>query len=293
MNKCLFPLLAILLACIYTGDVTAQPNGQDQPIDQDPNPESSSELPFSDISVSLSKLGENYLRTGSFVKAQKMAKVQPGTSQQQVITYLGMPYLKGQYPGGEAWEYHINLPITENDVIVCQYQVAFTDEKVSNLAWRRPQCESLYEKVPKLPTEVFVTSADILFDFSSANLSEQGKERINEVANALLNNYAQPQISITAHSDRIGTEDYNQILSELRAHAIAHHLVAAGVPAGQIQIEGRGKSEPLVQCPGNKITAELKDCLAPNRRAQVEVIELQPDRDEGTTYSSSAVSSSN
>ncbi len=48
------------------------------------------------------------------------------------------------------------------------------------------------------------------------------------------------------------------------------YLVQAGVPAQKIQVQGRGESEPKVQC-AQTARAALIDCLAPNRRVEIEV----------------------
>lgn len=281
MNKCLKVIFATSVALLSTHGLSDPAAGTEEPGAQN------ARLPYSDVHIPLAGLGDGYLRTGRFVEVQKLAQMSPGTDEQKVTTYLGMPYAKGQFPGGQAWEYHINLPITDADHLVCQYQVVFDGEqKVSGIHWRRPQCEILYDKVPKLPTEIMLTSADVLFDFASARLSQEGQRELDQMAQALLNNYKHPRIWVVAHTDRIGSEGSNQILSELRAHSIGSYLISRGVPATQIALEGRGKSQPVVNCPGSQVTPALKECLAPNRRAQIEVVEMEPKRDDGYSATS-------
>jgi len=84
---------------------------------------------------------------------------------------------------------------------------------------------------------------------------------------------ANPEIKaviVTGHTDRIGSDAYNQKLSERRAKQVADYLVSQGVDSGIIQSVGKGESEPVVQCAGNKATKKLISCLQPNRRVTIQ-----------------------
>ncbi|STS89573.1 outer membrane protein A [Klebsiella variicola] len=74
-------------------------------------------------------------------------------------------------------------------------------------------------------------------------------------------------------TDRIGSEAYNQQLSEKRAQSVVDYLVAKGIPAGKISARGMGKSNPVTgnTCDNVKARAALIDCLAPDRRVEIEV----------------------
>ncbi len=54
------------------------------------------------------------------------------------------------------------------------------------------------------------------------------------------------EVVITGHTDRVGTQEYNDALSLRRAAVVAKRLIAAGVPAERISVTGRGEREPLV-----------------------------------------------
>ena len=74
---------------------------------------------------------------------------------------------------------------------------------------------------------------------------------------------------VTGHTDRIGSDAYNQKLSERRANQVKDYLAAQGVDSGIISSAGKGESEPVVQCEGNKATKKLISCLQPNRRVEI------------------------
>jgi len=79
-------------------------------------------------------------------------------------------------------------------------------------------------------------------------------------------------VLVTGHTDRIGSQAYNQKLSERRADAVRNYLVSKGVPRDKIETLGMGKTQPVpgVVC-NMKAMKELIACLAPNRRVEVEV----------------------
>jgi OOP family OmpA-OmpF porin len=79
-------------------------------------------------------------------------------------------------------------------------------------------------------------------------------------------------VLVTGHTDRIGTQQYNQRLSERRADAVRDYLVSRGVPKDRIETLGMGKTQPVpgVVC-NQKNLKELIVCLAPNRRVEIEV----------------------
>ena len=112
--------------------------------------------------------------------------------------------------------------------------------------------------------------ADALFEFDSAELTAAGRSRLDEVLSSLSAKALEnKQIEITGYTDRIGPDTYNQGLSERRAQAVRDYLVSKGLPGNAINTQGLGASKPVVGCEGER-GAALIDCLAPNRRTEIE-----------------------
>ncbi|MEP7062790.1 MAG: OmpA family protein [Betaproteobacteria bacterium] len=112
-----------------------------------------------------------------------------------------------------------------------------------------------------------------LFDFDRAVLKPDGKAAIDsEIISKLSSVQKLELVLVTGHTDRIGTQAYNQRLSERRADAVRDYLVSKGVPRDKIETLGMGKTQPIpgVVC-NQKALRELIACLAPNRRVEVEV----------------------
>ena len=112
-----------------------------------------------------------------------------------------------------------------------------------------------------------------LFDFDKAVLKPEGKSAIDsEIISKLSGVQKLELVLVTGHTDRIGSQQYNQRLSERRADAVRDYLVSRGVPRDRIETLGMGKTQPVpgVVCDQKALKA-LIACLAPNRRVEVEV----------------------
>ena len=120
---------------------------------------------------------------------------------------------------------------------------------------------------PQMDT-ITVDAAE-LFGYDKANLVAAGKAALDDAAAKIKANPEIKTVTVTGHTDRIGSDAYNQKLSERRAKQVADYLAGQGVDAGIISAVGKGESEPVVECVGNKATKKLIQCLQPNRRVEI------------------------
>jgi len=117
-------------------------------------------------------------------------------------------------------------------------------------------------------------SAESLFGFDKAVLRPNAKVALDNFSSEL-SNTRYDRIDVTGHTDRIGTENYNQKLSEERAAAVKGYLVQNGhIDSSKIVAAGMGERSPVTapgDCKGNTPTKKLKECLQPDRRVDVVV----------------------
>lgn len=96
------------------------------------------------------------------------------------------------------------------------------------------------------PTErgMVLTLGDVLFDTGQATLKPGAYATIDRLAQAL---QASPdrKVIIEGHTDSVGTDEFNQQLSERRAMAVQSALMQRGVSGGQISSSGKGESYPV------------------------------------------------
>ena len=127
--------------------------------------------------------------------------------------------------------------------------------------------------VPMAPSNRKVTfSGDALFAFDKADLKPEGVTMLDKLV-ADLKGASYDVITVTGHTDRLGSSQYNQKLSERRANTVKNYLVAQSVTAGRIDAQGKGETQPETkpgECKGAK-SAKVVACLQPDRRVDVEV----------------------
>ncbi len=91
---------------------------------------------------------------------------------------------------------------------------------------------------------LIVNINDVLFDFNQYTLKPGAREKLAKVSGILLA-YPGLKIQLEGHTDAIGTDEYNQKLSQQRADAVMTYLTGQGVPADTITAVGLGKADPV------------------------------------------------
>ena len=107
-----------------------------------------------------------------------------------------------------------------------------------------------------------VTLRNIYFEFDSDELTSESEKGVNEIYEFLLE-YPEIKIELVGHTDDVGSESYNQLLSERRALNVARALIDKGISAERIKTKGRGSTQPLFP---NNFDDELRDL---NRRVSM------------------------
>jgi outer membrane protein OmpA-like peptidoglycan-associated protein len=91
---------------------------------------------------------------------------------------------------------------------------------------------------------LIVNMSDVLFDTGQATLKPGARERLAKVAGIILA-YPDLNLQVEGHTDSVGSDQYNQRLSERRAEAVRAYLIAQGVRSSSISAQGFGKAQPI------------------------------------------------
>ncbi len=187
------------------------------------------------------------------------------------LDYPGFEPLQGLYnlrefylPADSAYSYAIgeyhSLPETYavyNDLI----GKGFTEAKVKSYV------------VADLPTEViarinrdFAEFTDALFEFNQSGVSVSSYPLLNQLADILIEN-PELALEIAAHTDHIGSQDYNLELSQRRAQSIVEYLVNSGVDRKRMTGKGYGESRPIA-------SNSTEEGRMQNRRVEFIIIDL-------------------
>jgi outer membrane protein OmpA-like peptidoglycan-associated protein len=86
-------------------------------------------------------------------------------------------------------------------------------------------------------------NSQLLFDFGKANVMESNKVDLQKLAETL-KEYPDTDLLIVGHTDDVGSDSFNQTLSEKRAAAVSNQLSIMGVSSNRLKIEGKGESIP-------------------------------------------------
>lgn len=115
---------------------------------------------------------------------------------------------------------------------------------------------------------MIVNLSDVLFDFNQASLKPGAREKLSKLAGILLAYPGTYHLEIEGHTDAVGSQDYNQKLSEDRAQSVSSYLLRAGLPSDRIvAVHGFGKLRPVA----TNDTAEGRQM---NRRVELVITDL-------------------
>ena len=139
---------------------------------------------------------------------------------------------------------------------------------------------------PVYQEETVSLSAKTLFGFDRDNLRPEAMDTLNNLAQRLSNTNVET-VRVEGHTDFMGSDAYNQALSERRANVVSNYLVNRGVPSNKISAVGLGESQARMtaECQaevnrlGKRVSAAKKRaaliaCIEPDRRVDVRIRSL-------------------
>jgi len=115
-----------------------------------------------------------------------------------------------------------------------EFDTALADEQRQNdIEIQRLQDETLKIDI----------SNEVSFDFGRADLKTSFRPTLDKVA-GVLKRYPNSIVHVVGHTDSVGSDAYNERLSEQRALAVVDYLASIGVARDRLRSEGRGETEP-------------------------------------------------
>ncbi|WP_438998675.1 OmpA family protein [Variovorax beijingensis] len=236
-------------------------------------------------SVSFPDAGNAWLNGGTFIDVEQLRRIGRGMTKNQVRELISYPHFSEGLFGPKEWDYLFNFRSGRGDEFVtCQYKVVYKDGVSDAMYWKDPACAGyLQPRVSEVVRPVaataapqrFKVAADALFAFdrsSAADMLPEGRNQLDALAAQLKEQYKRfDTVTVIGHTDRLGSDAYNQALSIARAATVRDYLIAQGLPQSALRAFGVGKTQPLVQCTDSQQRAQLIACLQPNRRVELEV----------------------
>jgi outer membrane protein OmpA-like peptidoglycan-associated protein len=109
----------------------------------------------------------------------------------------------------------------------------------------------------------------ITFGFDSSAIRPEFRQTLDQVADTL-RRYDQTYVDVYGHTDSVGSDAYNQTLSERRASAVADYLTGRGVQSARLGTRGFGESQPIA-------SNDTEEGRAENRRVEIKLVPITED----------------
>jgi outer membrane protein OmpA-like peptidoglycan-associated protein len=177
-------------------------------------------------------------------KAPAMFKTMPGASSSRTVS----PLVAGGISG-----------LDKENPVVGGGTSGFTQQQVQK---KLNALNSKAISVYKDGRGTVISISDILFEVGKADLRQELKENLAEIAAILKNLLTESNITVEGHTDNVGSADYNQKLSKVRAEAVMQYLVYRGVDEKRLKSIGYGLTKPIAD-------NSTKEGQAKNRRVEI------------------------
>ncbi|GAA5072858.1 OmpA family protein [Lysobacter panacisoli] len=225
--------------------------------------------------VTFPSLDHLVLKEGTFPTREALSQIAPGVTKDQLYALIGRPHFREGFGHVTEWDYLFHFR-AGSQVTTCQYKVVFDEhEKGQSFHWLPESCLAPAAAAARRPQEPasekrFTLSADALFSFGSSSLGDRQstQDELASIAQELAAANA-PRVQVIGHTDRIGDEHSNDVLSQRRANTVREFLVRNGVPAEAIVAVGKGEREPVSHCAASLSRTDLVACLQPDRRVEI------------------------
>lgn len=159
----------------------------------------------------------------------------------------------------------------ESSVEASQTRLKEHDTQISNLSRETQEAMQRAQSAEKLAMgkllyEVTLTDEDVRFAFNKAEVTDKGKEVLDNLTNQLKSENKNVYIEIQGHTDNKGSEDYNMKLGEERAESVRRYMSESGIPLHRIATISYGEDRPIA-------SNRTKDGRSQNRRVVIVVLE--------------------
>jgi outer membrane protein OmpA-like peptidoglycan-associated protein len=146
----------------------------------------------------------------------------------------------------------LGLLLVVPQLLGCGGQIAFSDMSAIAIEGTPPAPPPAPPPPPEPPKRVEVTAdridikEKIMFDYDKATIKPESNSLLNEIASVIKANPQIKQISIEGHTDNVGSEKYNQNLSEERTASVRKYLIEQGGVAENVLVsKGWGETKPV------------------------------------------------
>ena len=142
-------------------------------------------------------------------------------------------------PGGKKYQFKVSAPGYENNIGFVDYSSVNTYKEIKfNVGLKVKTEVEVAEE-----TEI-ITLDNIYFDFGKSDIKKECYQELNKIVGLLFENSG-IKIEISAHTDNVGSDDFNLKLSQSRAESVLAYLVLNGIQDSRLSAKGFGSTKPI------------------------------------------------
>lgn len=142
-------------------------------------------------------------------------------------------------PGGKKYKFKFSSPGYENNTGFVDYaNVTGYKEIKFNVGLKVKTAVEVAEE-PEV-----ITLDNVYFDFGKADIKSESYPELDKIVRLMFDNSG-IRIEISAHTDNIGSDDYNMKLSQSRAESVMNYFISNGIPINRLSARGYGSTKPI------------------------------------------------
>lgn len=142
------------------------------------------------------------------------------------------------------------------------------------------QAQQIEEEIPGATVEriddgivvTFDENSGVYFDTAKFNINAASQTLLNKLSN-IMKEYNQTNVIVAGHTDSVGSEESNMLLSKNRAEAVTNYMIGTGLSAGRFTTVWDGETQPAA-------TNDTPEGRAKNRRVQLAIVPNDQMKDE-------------
>lgn len=169
------------------------------------------------------------------------------------------------YSNSKTGKYLVSLPSGKNYGISIECEGYLFHSENFNIPITKDYQEVQKDfPLHKIQVGSHVVLKNVFFDFNKATLRKESQPELNRIYN-FMQKFPKIRVRIAGYTDNIGSDEYNETLSQKRAESVVQYLIDKGIEASRLEAKGYGETDPID-------TNETEEGRQNNRRTEVIIL---------------------